>query len=226
MLICRMTPVHHNDQHRRRAEQVDAALAHCIERAKSDGIAVREVLTSLGPASFCFACFVLSVPFIQPFSLGPLTMASGAAFMAAGWQMAHGHAIPILPETLMQHRLHGTGWVYTLQLCHRILGWCRAISRPRMQSWLTGQRGDQFVGWLICIGGFLLAVPMANIPFNNVPPALMVLCATIAWLEMDGLFALLSMVWGLVALAFFAVVGWLVWTSGGWLVEHIQQWLQ
>ena len=52
---------------------------------------------------------------------------------------------------------------------------------------------------------------MANLPFNNTLPALMILFAAIAWLERDGLMLIVSLFWGLLTLVYFATVAKLVW---------------
>ena len=132
---------------------IDEALAYCISHAEREGISLQETLGRLGPASFCFVSLLLSVPFIQPFSLGPYTFASGLTFMA----------------------------------------------------------GEKLVGWFVFTGGALLTIPMANLPFNNTLPALMILFAAIAWLERDGLMLIVSLFWGLLTLVYFATVAKLVW---------------
>ncbi len=201
---------------------VDRALASCIERARSGGLTMEEALESLGPASFCFVCLLLSVLFLQPFSLGPITMASGITFMACGWQMARGHDVPRLPKSMRARRVEGKGWLRVLLFCQKTLAFCRTFTRPRLQGWVTGQPGERLIGWLIAIGGFLLALPAANLPFNNTLPALMVLFAALAWLERDGLMVLVSIVWGALTVAYFILVGKLAWLA----IVKIIDWLQ
>lgn len=186
---------------------IDDALLYCIGRAEGDGLPLQEALDRLGPASFCFVCLLLSVPFLQPFSLGPLTMASGITFMAAGWQMTRRGGVVQLPKVMQATRLQGKGWVTILRLCEKTLRFCRRFTRPRLQSWVLGSFGERFVGWLLLIGGFLLAIPFANLPLNNTFPALMILFAAIAWLERDGLMIVISLFWGVVTLAYFATFG-------------------
>lgn len=199
----------------------DQALADCIVAAEREGIRLHQALERLGPASFCFVCFLLSVPFIQPISLGPLTMASGLTFMAAGWQMTRRWKTPHLPAAMRDARIHGKGWVIVLRLCQRILRFCRRFTRPRLSEWITGPFGEQLVGWLILTGGFLLALPFANIPLNNTFPALMILFASIAWLEKDGLMVLVSIAWGIISLLYFAFVAVILWLFGSQIYAWI-----
>lgn len=192
-----------------------------MERAAADGITLDEVTRLLGPAGYCFLCLVLSVPFLQPFSLGPLTMVSGMAFIIIGWQMARGHATPRLPEKAGHHAIHGKGWVAVLKICRSILNFCRRFTRPRFVDWVSGSRGTRGVGWLVFSGGVLLAIPFANLPFNNTFPALMILCAVIGWLERDGLMAIIALVWGFVSILYFAAIAVVVWCFG----RQILAWL-
>ncbi len=185
---------------------VKAALADCIDHAKSDGVSLGKMLEELGQAGFCFAALLLAVPFVQPFSLGPLTMIGGITFIALGWQMGNGRTSPKLPQRALKLEIHGKGWVRVLEFCQRILTWCKRFTKVRNERWVSGVWGERFVGWLIFAGGFLLAMPMANLPFNNSLPALMIIFACIGWLERDGLMVIVSLGWGIATLLYFAAV--------------------
>ena len=193
---------------------IDAALAECLARAQGDGIGLEETLETLGPASFCFICLLLAMPFLQPVPLGPYTMISGMTFIAAGAQMARGRKTPVLPKGIRQLRLHGKGWITALKLCQRALKLGRRFTRPRHEAWVTGRSGEKLIGWLILAGGVLLAVPVANLPFNNAFPALMILFASLAWLERDGLMVIFSLISGVLSALYFIVVGLLIWFFG------------
>lgn len=189
---------------------VESAIRDCIDRAEAGGVTLGGMLDQLGRAGFCFAALLLAMPFIQPFSLGPLTMIGGVTFMVIGWQMGTGQARPALPAAALNLKIHGRAWVGVLSFCIRILTFCRRFTRVRMDHWVSGERGERFVGWLILMGGALLAVPVANPPFNNTLPALMILCACIGWLERDGLMVLVSLAWGVVTLLYFTAVAFAV----------------
>lgn len=191
---------------RNEPDSLDQALDSCLAHASAEGILLGEMLNRLGRSSFCFASLVLAVPFVQPFSLGPYTMMAAIAIMIIGWQMGIGRGKPVLPQAATRLRIHGKGWVGVLRFCKRLLAFCRRFTRVRMSSWVSGAKGERFVGWLILIGGALIAVPAANLPFNNTLPALMVIFACIGWLERDGLMIIVSLAWGAVTLLYFATV--------------------
>lgn len=187
-------------------DSLDAALERCEAHAAADGILLGEMLDRLGRSSFCFAALLLAVPFLQPFSLGPLTMLAGIGLVIIGWQMGTGQARPQLPPASARLRIHGKGWVAVLRFCKRLLAFCRRFTRIRMPGWVSGDKGERFVGWLILAGGALIIVPAANLPFNNTLPAFMVVFACIGWLERDGLMVVVSLAWGLVTLLYFAAI--------------------
>lgn len=187
-------------------DSLDLALDTCLAHAASDGILLGDMLRKLGRSSFCFAALLLAVPFVQPFSLGPLTMMAAVGLMIIGWQMGTGKEKPVLPSASARLMIHGKGWVGVLRFCKRLLSFCRKFTKVRMQSWVSGAKGEQFIGWLILIGGALIAVPAANLPFNNTLPALMVVFACIGWLEGDGLMVIVSLAWGVATLLYFATI--------------------
>ncbi|MGF1679227.1 MAG: exopolysaccharide biosynthesis protein [Candidatus Methylacidiphilales bacterium] len=203
---------------------VKSALRDCIEHARGDGITLGAMLVSLGQAGFCFAALLLAVPFIQPFSLGPFTMIGGITFTVLGWQMGRGRPYPSLPQAALDLRLHGKGWVRVLEFCEILLVFCRRFTRIRKEHWVSGQWGERFVGWLIFTGGLLLAMPMANLPFNNTLPALMIVFACLGWLERDGLMVFVSIAWGVATILYFAAVAVAFIFFGAKMIEWISGW--
>lgn len=202
--------------HDARRQQIVKGLDACLESAQNDtgGLLVGELSDRLGEASFCFLSILLSVPFFQPISLGPLTMASGGVFLLVGWQMGKGCHHLELPEKIRSWHLRGKGWTTALRFCRALLLWLSKWTRPRMESWVDGEKGGRFIGWLIFVGGGLLAIPFANMPLNNTFPALMIFFAAVAWLERDGLMAAISLFWGAVTVLYFIVMGWLFYFFG------------
>lgn len=204
--------------------ELNAALRECAAHAAGEGIFLGEMLDRLGRSSFCFAALLLAVPFVQPFSLGPLTMLAGLTFLAVGWQMGRGLARPVLPDRAARLRIHGRGWLAALRFCARLLVVCRKVTRPRLEAWVSGAWGDRFVGWLIFVGGGLLALPAANLPFNNTLPALMIIFACVAWLERDGLMAVVSLAWGVATVLYFAAIGVALFFFGSQVWTWIARW--
>ena len=133
-------------------------------------------------------------------------MICGATFVALGWQMVRGKSRPELPKAAGELRIQGKFWLAVLGFSRKLLKFCRIFTRERLESWISGDRGQRFVGWLILVGGALLAIPLANLPLNNFFPALMIVFACLGWLERDGLMILVSLAWGVVTIIYFALV--------------------
>lgn len=206
-----------------RPDAIVTTLDLCLEKVQTEeALTLDEALEKLGQASFSFAALILAAPFIQPISLGPLTLASGGALIAVGWQMARGKAHLVLPTKMRGWKLHGKGYRLVLGTCRRLLLWLSRHSKCRMTGWVDGPVGTKNVGWLIFIGGVLLAVPCANLPFNNTLPALMCFCAAVAWIERDGLMAIVSVVWGLLTLVYFGLAVWAIFWAGTSLVDWVR----
>ncbi|MEO8206564.1 MAG: exopolysaccharide biosynthesis protein [Chthoniobacterales bacterium] len=208
--------------------QLIAAIDRCLDDARGAGFPLQEALNRLGDASYCFICILLSVPFLQPFSLGPLTMAGGLAGAAIGWQMLRGHATPQLPKKVGALHIHGKGWIAVLTFCKKSLIFLHRFTRPRMQHLVSGDRGIRLTGLLVMIGSILIVLPCFNLPLNNTIPALMVFFAAIALLEQDGFLIFVSIFWGVMTLLYFAVVIFLVLFFGTqiftWVHHYLPGW--
>lgn len=192
------------------------ALDDCALRAgTTEGLTLGQAVDELGGSSFCFVCILAASPFLQPMSLGPFTMASGGVLMAIGWQMVQGASQLALPVKVRSFTMRGALWVRVLSFCRKLLRFLSRFTKPRLSRWVDGEQGSKNMGWLIFLGGALLAVPFGSLPFNNTLPALMALFAAIAWLERDGAMALLSIAWGILTLAYFGIAAWLVFWLGG-----------
>lgn len=190
-------------------------------REKPEGISLRELCEELGGASFCFVAMLLSAPFFQPISLGPYSMLSGGIFVAVGWQMVRGRSSLTLPRKASGLHLRGKAWEKILRFCAGLVRVLSRWTKPRMEEYVSGEAGFRLVGWLILIGGALVAVPLANIPFNNTFPALMVFFAAVSWIERDGLAMIFSIFWGVVTLIYFALAGIIFYKFGTWVWGYL-----
>jgi hypothetical protein len=196
-------------------------LSDLADLAAGEGILLSEALNRIGPHAFCFAAVLLSIPFIQPVPLGPLTQVCGVTFIALGWQMARGRNSPVLPKSAGGLRIHGHFWIAVVGFTKRILSICQRFTRERFSRWVVGKRGRRLVGGLIFTGGALLALPVANLPLNNFFPALMIFFAALAWIERDGLMLILSLAWGGLTVMYFAAVGVALWFFGAKAIDSM-----
>lgn len=191
-------------------EQTLAHLDSLAAQNKNQALSVGKALDELKISSFDFICILLSIPFLQPISLGPLSTLGGMTFAALGWQMARRKPSPWLPDRIRNITLSATSWNVILTTFRKILLWGHKISRPRLQSLVLGPRAEQFRGILICLAGLLMAIPFFGVPFNNSLPALVILFACLANLEDDGFMIIIAIFWKILTVAYFALLFWII----------------
>lgn len=188
------------------ATELVATLKACAARAAGNQLTLGEVLDSVQEASYAFVCILLSLPFLQPVSLGPLAVAGGLTFALLGWQCLTGHHSPVLPGKIRNAVLTQKHWEALIATCLRLLGWCANITRPRHLDWVVGERGHRMLGAILLAGGLLMAVPFFGLPFNNALPGLAIFFVSLAQLERDGLMVFVAIGWLGATILYFAGV--------------------
>jgi hypothetical protein len=174
------------------------------EASKERPLTFGEAIDSLDEAAYALIAVILVLPFLQPLPLGPITVAGGVAFAALGWQLLRGHASPVLPQKLRNIAMNEKTWRILVNVCLKVLGFCRKFTRPRMQHLLSGRKGQQIGGGILLAGGALMAIPFGVLPFNNLLPGLAILFYCIAELEDDGLMVFVALFWLVVTVLYFA----------------------
>lgn len=190
------------------------ALHACAAEAGEGHLKLGHLFTRLGDSSFGFICFIHTLPFLQPLSLGPISTAAGASLVVLGGQMTRGRQTPWLPARMEHLSLHGKFWRVLIATAEKALHWGQRLTRPRLPALVQGDRARRLAGLIIALSGLLLAVPLPGIPFSNTLPALAVLLVCLGELEEDGLMVLLALVMVGLTLAYFGLLGWLVYTMG------------
>lgn len=191
-----------------------ATLRACESRAAGGALTIGEVLDSVQEAGYAFICVFLVLPFLQPFSLGPLATVGGLTFAVLGWQCFRGHHVPVLPERVRRTAMGQVAWRRLLEVCVKLLQWCARFTRARRGEWVNGERGRRTIGLTLVAGGLLMAVPFFGIPFNNFLPALAIFFVCIAELEQDGTMVFVAFGWLLVTVLYFAAILLVLWFAG------------
>jgi hypothetical protein len=191
-------------------EQTLEHLDNLVAQNKDQALSIGRALDELKISSFDFVCILLSIPFLQPISLGPLSTLGGMTFAALGWQMARLQPQPWLPERIRSIELPGASWNILLATFQKILLGGHKICRPRLQTLVSGPRAERFRGILVCVAGLLMAIPFFGVPFNNSLPALVILFACLANLEDDGLMVIIAILWMILTVAYFTLLFWII----------------
>jgi hypothetical protein len=210
-------------------DRLTVALANCAQRARTEPLAFGELVAEIGDRSFAFICLLIALPFLIPISLGPISTIGGVALIALGWQMVRGRSTLWLPRRMSAIRLSERQIELMLGACRRVLSVCRTISRPRLESWIDGRFGLVFAGWMMILSGILIGMPLPGLPLTNTVPALCAIFACVALLERDGLMLLMSLFWLIVSIAYFAVIGYILYYFGtaafDWVKDYLPSWL-
>ncbi len=192
-----------------------ATLQRIADEAQRRPLSLGEVVDSLDEAAYAFAVVILTLPFLQPVPLGPITVAAGLGFAALGWQLLRGHESPVLPRKIREAELSEKTWRTIVKACMKILGFCRKFTRPRMQHLVTGRLGQKVGGLIMLAGGLLMAIPFPiPLPGNNALPALAMLFQAIGELEEDGMMIFIALFWLVASVVYFAVYYLILWFFG------------
>lgn len=183
-------------------------------RAKGGHLKLGEAIDTLDEAAYAFIAIILVLPFLQPVPLGPLTVIGGLTFGTLGWQLMHGHESPVLPERIRQVKLSEHSWQLIVSICLKIMGFCRKFTKPRYSHLVSGRHGQKIGGFILLVGGALMAIPFGVLPLNNVLPGLAILFYGIGELEEDGLMVFVSFFWLAVTVIYFSVFFVMLWMFG------------
>lgn len=204
-------------------------LSDCVERARVAPLTFGSVFDSLGRDGIAMALLVLSLPFLQPISLGPLAIGGGLVLAGVGWQMARGRTELWLPAKIRDQQLNAANWERLLGALRWLATRVQRITRTRLTHWTDGARGHCIAGWFAVAGGALLAIPMGGMPFNNMLPGLVVAFAAIAVIERDGLMYLFAVFWTIATVVYFSAIVYLLIFFGSefkaWIAAHLPSWL-
>ena len=178
-------------------------LQQFAEQSKLKPLTIGEALDTLDEAGYAFIAIILVLPFLQPLPLGPITMLGGVAFATLGWQLYRGHESPVLPEKMRAVELSAQTWQVLVNVCLKILGFCRKFTKPRYSSLVNGRRGQKIGGFILLAAGALMAIPFGVLPLNNLLPGLAILFYCVGELEEDGLMLYIAFFWLIVTIVYF-----------------------
>lgn len=180
------------------SERLEALLQESSQRAFSIG----EMLDSFGNQGFGIFCLFLSMPSALPIPAPGYSTPFGLALCFLGIQMLLAKEIPWVPEKARSIKLNAR---FVNRMLKGAIGFLKKIECficPRL-SFLCGSKGAVLMGGLIVFMGTLMVFP---IPLTNTLPAAVIFLIAIGLIESDGLFCLLAFGIGLVALALYTYV--------------------
>lgn len=203
-----------------RPRKLSEEFALILKEFEVETVTLREVLALLHGRGYVLLVMLLSLPFCTPIPLPGLSTPLGLIIAIIGVRLAMG-AKPWLPQRLLDTRLPPRIFSRVFALTQKIVGWFERWLRPSL-LWITAtSRLEQLhaVPIVICAALLLLPVP---VPFSNVIPAWGVMLIAGGLLERDGRFIIAGYIATILAVAFFAIIGF----AGVEVTEHAWRWVK
>ena len=176
-----------------------------VKKAKRHPVSIKKGLSQLNHFGFSFISFLLVLPFMQPFPVGPISVLGGITFVAFGWQILKGYAVPHLPKKIDSIVLSLDNWRRITNAAIKLILWTEKFTKPRLLSLIKDSLGIQIQAICLIFSGMLMAIPFGILPLNNFFPGLAILFCALGQLHKDGLFILIAFFWILFTIAYFAV---------------------
>ena len=137
------------------------------KKAERQSVSIEDGLSTLNHFGFSFISFLLALPFMQPFPVGPISVLGGVTFAAFGWQILKGYATPHLPQKINHIILSADNWRRITNAAIKIIQWTEKFTRPRLPILIQGRLGIQIEAFVLIVSGLLMAVPFGILPLNN-----------------------------------------------------------
>ena len=198
------------------------ALKTSAGTARAGDQTIEQFLDQLGQGNAWLIALILTLPFIQPLPTGPIATFGGLAFAGMGWRLIRGDESVWLPMRIRSTRPGGSTWNAFSGFGCGLLRLVGRVSRTERMVWLVEAIGRRGAGWMILLGGLLVAVPFLVVPLQNSLPALIVFFACVGRLQRDGVMYLLALLSLVVTLVYFALVTWVLFFAA----EQSWMWLR
>jgi hypothetical protein len=198
------------------------ALKTSAGTARAGDQTIGQFLDQLGQGNAWLIALILTLPFIQPLPTGPIATFGGLAFAGMGWRLIRGDESVWLPMRIRSTRPGSSTWNAFSGFGCGLLRLVGRVSRTERMVWLVEAIGRRGAGWMILLGGLLVAVPFLVVPLQNSLPALIVFFACVGRLQRDGVMYLLALLSLVVTLVYFALVTWVLFFAA----EQSWMWLR
>jgi hypothetical protein len=179
-----------------------------LEDAPADQVTLDWLMSRLGDRSFGIIICLLSLLALVPGVSGVI----GLLIAVPALQMILARPGPAFPKRIASHGFptHQLGRV--IRKITPILRYLEKFIHPR---WTTPfETTKRVVGTVVLLLGGLLLVPL---PLSNVPPALIIMLISVAYLEQDGVLLCAGMTVAVLLLAVVLVGLWETMSTAGWV---------
>ena len=202
-------------------ESLSESLTRLLASEHGHAISLGEILDRVGPKGFGLLMMVLALPSALPVPAAGYSTPFGILFVFLGLQMLVGRREPWLPQWARRISIKPGLAEKMLAGAAKAFSKLERLVKPRMQ-WVAGRPGMAFMSILVIVMACLMILP---IPLTNTAPAMVVFLIGVGLSERDGLFAAAATVLGVLALAFYAFIIYLLATAGVEGVQNLKDWI-
>lgn len=166
--------------------------------ARDDDGKIQQTHVTLGELSdgmkeraFGLLILLLALPCALPFIYG-LPQLVALPMLVLTYQMARGHAAPLLPQTLRKRRLSIKSLLSVLSTTRKYAGWLERLAHPRLTAF-SSRSAQRIVGALMLVPCLSILVPL---PLTNTVPGIAVGITAVGLIQRDALFIIFGLISG------------------------------
>ena len=211
------------NQHRSLAD----ALEYCLKQPEAatdsnPGPSIGELCQAVGEKGFGLLLVILSLPSALPLPAPGYSTPFGIALTLIAFQILAGRRSLWLPEKLNNLRIQPKLANKMVHAASRILRTVERWIQPR-QRWIRSRTGQAAMATLILFMSALMILP---IPLTNTLPAMVIFLIGVGLSEEDGLLAILAFAIGLVTVALYLGIIYLLITQGPEAIDALKDWIK
>lgn len=207
-----------NSMHRPLGDSLEAIL----RTEKEGGPSIGEITEAVGEKGFGLVLMVLSLPSALPIPAPGYSTPFGIVIGLIALQMMLGRQTLWIPSRLKIVRIKPSLAQRMLGTAAKFLRKIERFIRPR-QRWIRTRTGQAGLATIIFVMACLMILP---IPLTNTFPAMVIFLIGIGLSEEDGLLAIAAFAVGLLAVALYAGIIYLLLTQGPEAIEGIKEWIK
>lgn len=178
---------------------LDNLEARCLE----ENLTLQNILEIFGTEGHHVLIIFLTIPFLQPIPLPGLSTLFGFLIVVVA-SLAYLRKPPWIPKKWAEKKIEAKIVTQIAESSKRIFVKLAFMIHPRLNFLFQGP--FRSINTLLVIANaILLALPLP-VPFSNAIPAWMILFQTLAHLEEDGLFVILSYIQTAICLMYFLLI--------------------
>lgn len=208
--------------HRTNSRPLGEALQDLLHSTDLRGPAIGEITQAVGEKGFGLILMVLSLPSALPIPAPGYSTPFGLVIALIALQMMFGRQTLWIPQKLLSVRIKPSLARTMLGAATRFLQKLERWIRPR-QHWIRSRAGQAGLASVILIMAGLMVLP---IPLTNTFPAMVIFMIGVGLSEEDGLLAIAAFAIGLLAIALYAGIIYILLTQGPEAIDTLKDWLK